>query len=314
MIVKEFILLLERMNHMSENFLRAMTKDKEIRVFYADTTALVQEAQKIYNASPTSIAALGRSLTAAGMMAKMLKDDEAKLTFRINGTKDIKTIITVAKPNGDVKGYISNPYVDRPLNDQGKLDVGGAIGADGGELYVIVDYGLKEPYVGKSELVSGEIAEDLAHYYLNSEQLPSAIALGVYVNRENEISAAGGFIIQPLPEASTETIDKLEASVNNLDSITAMINSGMTGEEIIEEALSDFEVEIIERGELRLQCDCSRERMKGALISMDQEEIKDILTTDKKAEVHCHFCNQTYTFDEDDLQEIIEIIGESHKK
>jgi molecular chaperone Hsp33 len=270
---------------------------------------MVEEARKIYDATPTSIAALGRSLSAAGMMSKMLKDDKAKLTFRINGTSDIKSIIVVAKPNGDVKGYISNPYVDRPLKVNGKLDVGGAIGSDG-ELFVIVDYDMKEPYVGKSELVTGEIAEDLAHYYVNSEQLSSVVALGVFVNSDEEVIAAGGLILQPLPDASEQTIQKLEQSIGDMDTITSMMNNGLTGEEIIGKALGDLEFDIVERDEIRLKCDCSRERMEEALISMKKEELEDILQNEKKAEVHCHFCNTTYEFTEEDLRNIIKNIEE----
>lgn len=283
----------------------AITKDKTVRIYVADTTDMVELARQWHNSTPVSTAALGRVITATSIMGRMLKNENEKLTVQIKGDSDIKTITAVGNYSGDVKAYISNPDVVRPAKANGKIDVGGAIGK--GEVVVIRDLGLKNPFVGKSELVSGEIAEDLAHYYMYSEQQPSVVSLGVLMDVEKAgVKASGGIIIQPLPFADEEVIQKIEKSVSDLKPISTLIDEGNTLEQITQIALSEFEIEIISDKDIKLYCDCSRERIESALVSIGKDEIKDILENDKSAELVCHFCNKKYRLDESDLIKILD--------
>ncbi len=288
-----------------ENYIvRGLTGDKNIRVFIAITTGMVEEARKIHNTTPVSTAALGRTITAASIMGYMLKGKNDKLTLQIKGSNEIKSIIAVSNVECEVKAYISNPDATIAINEIGKLDVGGAVGKDG-KLVVIKDLGLKKPYIGQSNLISGEIAEDLASYFMYSEQQPSVVSLGVSVDEYGRVLSSGGFIIQPLPGVDQETLIKLEETIKNTPNISSLIKKGLTGEEIIKDVLKGFEVEIIDKKETKLICDCNLDRIEKALISMGEKELNDIIEEDEKAEIVCHFCNKTYDFNKEDLEELL---------
>lgn len=292
---------------MKNKLISAISKNKEVRLFMIDSTEMVEAARKTYNISPVSIAALGRTITAGSLIGKTLKNNNDQLTLQIKGSGVIETIIAVAKPTGEVKGYISNPHVETRINDYGKLDVGGAVGKDG-DLYLIRDYGLKEPYIGHSKLVSGEIAEDIASYFMHSEQQPTVFSLGVFVNPEGVVAAAGGLLIQPLPNASEETINQIEEAMASLPAISTLIKERgeLTLEQIVKKHFSELDFKITDKIDTGLYCDCSRERMKEALVSLGKVELEAMIEEDNGAEIHCHFCNTNYKFDADDLREIIE--------
>lgn len=291
---------------MNNTLISALSKNKEVRLFIIDSTEMVEAARKTYNISPVSIAALGRTITAASLIGKTLKNKNDQLTLQIKGSASIETIIAVAKPNGKVKGYISNPHVETAINEQGKLDVGGAVGNEG-DLYLIRDFGLKEPYIGHSKLVTGEIAEDLANYFMYSEQQPTVFSLGVFVNGDGIVTSAGGLLIQPLPDASEETLLKIEKSMASLPAISTLTKdeNDLSLEEIINKFFASLEFRITGQINTGLYCDCSRERMKEALVSLGQGELEEMIKEDDGAEVHCHFCNTNYKFTADELREII---------
>lgn len=294
---------------MGSKIVSGITSDKSVRIYVVDTTEMVEQARIIHKATPVSTAALGRVISATSLMGRMLKSEKESLTLQVKGNGEIKSIIGVGNESGNVKAYISNPDVVRPANAQGKIDVGGAVGA--GHLIVIKDLGLKEPFIGRSELVSGEIAEDLAAYYMQSEQQPSVVSLGVLMDQEvGGVVAAGGIIIQPLPFADDDVIDKIERSVTGLPAISTLISEGHTVEEIAEIALKEFEVEIISDKSVALYCDCSRERVERALISLGKTELQEMLDTDGHAELSCHFCNKKYQFDEENLKNLISALDE----
>ena len=279
--------------------------DKQIRVYVANTTKMVKDAFEVHGTSPVATAALGRTITAASIMGKMLKGDNDRLTFQIHGSNLIKNIVAVTDSTGNVKGYISDPVVDLPPKLNGKLDVGGAIG-DKGKLIIVRDLGLKEPYVGHANLITGEIAEDLAAYYMYSEQQPTAVSLGVLTDSEEYVKAAGGIMIQTLPGIEDEVLTQLEFCIVQMRSISAMINDGLTAEEIAKEVMNGFEVEHLETSEVEFKCDCSRERMLGALISIGEKELTEIVEQDEETEIHCHFCNTYYKFKREEIQEILD--------
>lgn len=287
---------------MKDYIIRATDKKKQIRAFAAVTTNLVEEGRKIHDTSPVVSAAMGRLMTAAGMMGYMLKGEKDIITLQIKGDGPLRGIVVTADNKGNVKGYPYNPSVDLPLNSIGKLDVKGAIG--NGYLTVIKDLGLKEPYIGQTKLVSGEIAEDLTFYFYNSEQIPSAVALGVLVDRDWSIKKAGGFIIQLMPEADEETISKLENNLKKISSITSLLEEGKLAEDILEMLLG--EIEILDKLPVNYNCNCTREKIRKALISIGLKDLKEMLEEDKGGEVKCFFCNSSYVFNEDDLKEIIQ--------
>jgi len=291
---------------MKNKLISALSKNKEIRLYMINSTAMVEAARKTYNISPVAIAALGRSITAASLIGKTLKNHKDQLTLQIKGSGEIKSIIAVAKPNGQVKGYISHPYVETKINEKGKLDVGGAVGKDG-DLYLIRDYGMKEPYIGHSKLVTGEIAEDLASYFMHSEQQPTVFSLGVFVNGAGVVTAAGGLLIQPLPDAADETLIKVEEAMSKLPAISTLMleesNQGL--EKIIQKYFPNLEFKITDAMDAGLYCDCSRERMKEALVSLGKHELEAMIKEDDGAEIHCHFCNTNYEFTADELSEMI---------
>jgi len=289
---------------MGSKIISGITSDKSVRIYVVDTTSMVEEARMIHRATPVSTAALGRVISATSLMGRMLKGDKESLTVQVKGSGEIKSIMGVGNADGNVKAYISNPDVVRPANAQGKIDVGGAVGQ--GHLIVIKDMGLKEPFIGRCELVSGEIAEDLAAYYMQSEQQPSVVSLGVLMDPEvGGVVASGGIIIQPLPFAEDEVIDKIERSVMGLPAISTLISEGKSVEEIASIALKEFEVEIISEKTVELYCDCSRDRVEKALISLGTTELTEMLETDGHAELSCHFCNKKYQFDEGNLNNLI---------
>ncbi len=285
-------------------FIRGMDKEGRIRIFVATTSNMVEEARKIHNSSATATAALGRALTAGVMMGAMMKNDEDLLTLKIAGDGPIGTIFVVAKNNGDVKADILNPQADLPSRPDGKLDVGGLVGRNG-SITTIMDLGLKEPYLGQSQLISGEIAEDLTNYYAYSEQQPSAVGLGVLVDKDISVKAAGGYIIQLLPGVSDEDIDKIEDSLATMEPISQLIDKGLSPEEIMNSLLKDFSMEVLEKKPLKYHCDCSREKINKVIKDLGKTEINAIIEEDGKAEVVCHFCNKKYQFSEDDLRKIL---------
>ena len=283
----------------------AITSNGAIRVVAADTTELCNRAQEIHKMSPTAAAALGRTLTAAAIMGSMLKSADDSLTIQLNGGGPIGKVVAVGDGNAKVKGYVGNPLVDLPLNEKGKLDVGGAIGRDG-MLGIIRDLGLKEPYVGQVPLVNGEVAEDLTQYYATSEQLPTAVALGVLVDVDYTIKAAGGFILQVLPGAYDEDIDNVEKTIQSISSVTEMLSNGKKPEDIVEQLLSDYEIEYFDNVPTKYECDCSRDRTDRALISLGKDELTKIIEEDGKAEITCHFCDNIYKYTKEELEQLLE--------
>ena len=283
--------------------IRCITSEGAIMATCVDTTDVVAKAEKYHNTSAVVTAALGRLLTAASMMGNMLKSDDQSLTLRIMGEGKIGNLVAASDFDGNVRGYVTNPVVEIPLNAKGKLDVGGAVGA--GTLYVIKDLGMKEPYVGQIPLTTGEIAEDITSYYAISEQIPTICALGVLVNPDLTVNVAGGFIIQMLPGFTDAEIDKLEDSVKDLEPITKMLSDGKTPEEILRLALKNFEVEVLYEQDIEYKCKCSRERTEAALISIGIEDLKEMAEDEKDTEVCCHFCDKKYIFTKKDLEKII---------
>lgn len=288
---------------MNDYMIRATAADGQIRAFAATTRDMVENAKNAHNTSPVATAALGRLMTAAAMMGADLKGEKDLLTLRIEGSGPLGGLLVTANGHGDVKGYAFNPDVMLPPNAQGKLDVGGSL--DLGVLSVIKDIGLKEPYVGQTQLVTGEIAEDLTYYFATSEQVPSSVALGVLMNKDNTVRQAGGFIIQLLPGASDEIIDKLEAKLSGISSITALLNAGKTLEEILTDILGEFGLEILSKMPVQFRCDCDRSRVEKAIISIGKKEIQDMINEGREIEVNCQFCNKHYKFSVDELGDLL---------
>ena len=283
---------------------RCISSDGTLTVMAADTTDIVNTAQEIHKTSAVVSAALGRLLTAACLMGSALKGKDDSVTLRINGGGPAGTILAVSDSFGNVRGYAVNPVVEIPLNDKGKLDVAGAVGTDGA-LTVIKDLGLKDPYVGQIPIASGEIAEDITSYFAVSEQIPTVCALGVLVNPDLTIRRAGGFIIQLLPTADDSVIELVEKCIEGIEPITKMLDSKMTPEEICRHVLADFELEVLDEAQPEYRCNCSRDRVSKALISMGREELSDIMK-DERTEVCCQFCDKKYVFTPSDIAKLIE--------
>ncbi|MGE5633504.1 MAG: Hsp33 family molecular chaperone HslO [Caulobacteraceae bacterium] len=290
---------------MKNYLIRGASTDESIRFFSCITTNLVEEARRIHDCYPVAAAALGRMLTAGSMMGVMLKSDKDTVTLQINGRGSAGTIVVVSNNTGNPRGYIGNPHVEVMLKDNGKLDVGRAVGVDG-VLTVIKDLGLKEPYVGTVPIVSGEIGDDLSAYFSSSEQTPTAVGLGVYVEVDGSVSAAGGFILQLMPEADERTISKLEEKLAKVKSITDMINSGLDAEGIMKDILGDIEFKVYEKKEIVYECTCNKERLEKALISIGKKELEELIEEQGNAELVCHFCNKKYHFDRDEMVKILE--------
>jgi molecular chaperone Hsp33 len=289
---------------MADYIIRASAADNQIRAFAATTRDLVEYARQIHNTSPVVTAALGRLLTAGAMMGSMMKGDTDILTLQIKGNGPIGGITVTADSKGTVKGYAYHPEVMLPANSKGKLDVGGSLGA--GILTVIKDMGLKEPYVGQTHLVSGEIAEDLTYYYATSEQVPSSVALGVLMNRDNTVKRAGGFILQLLPFAEDEVIAKLEKKIGELNGITGLLDQDMTPEMILEYILGDLGLEIMDQLPAVFECNCSKKRVEKAVISIGQKDIQEMIDDNEPIEVNCHFCSKHYTFTVEELKAMLQ--------
>lgn len=288
---------------MTDYIIRATAADGQIRAFAATTRDLVEEARKAHNTSPVATAALGRLMTGAAMMGIMMKGDKDLLTVKVQGDGPIGGLTVTADSKGNVKGYANNPQVMLPPNEKGKLDVGGALGL--GVLTVVKDIGLKEPYVGQTILVTGEIAEDLTYYFATSEQTPSSVALGVLMNRENTVRQAGGFIIQLLPGASEEIITSLEQKLQSVTSITSFLDEGMTPEMILDHVLGEYGLEILQSVPASFFCNCTRERIEKALISIGEKELKELIAEGETIEMNCHFCNRHYPVTVEELQKLL---------
>lgn len=293
---------------MSDKIVKFLAYNERISVICADTTKLVEKARKIHKLSPTATAAFGRLLTMSCIMGSEMKSSKNKLTIQLKGDGQIGMMVTVTDSFAKVKGYVSNPYVDIPLNEDGKLDVGRAVGQVG-FINVIKDLGLKEPYTAISPLVSGEIAEDFANYFVNSEQRQCAVALGVLVNKDG-VKSSGGYLIDPMPDATEEDIAKVEQSIFSAGAISKMLDKELTLQEIAKKITGDENVRVIEENITPIyDCDCSKEHMAEGLTTIGKEELKSIIENDKKAELVCHFCNKKYEFSEKELEEILEEIN-----
>ena len=273
---------------MGDYIVRATAAGGQVRAFAATTKGLVEEAKERHNMSPIATVALGRLLTGGAMMGAMMKNDADILTVQIKGNGPIGSMTVTANPKGEVKGFVGNPQVMLPLKD-GKLDIADAVGI--GVLSVIKDIGLKEPY-------------DLTYYFANSEQVPSSVGLGVLMNKDNTVEQAGGFIIQLMPGATDEFIDKLEARIKEIKSVTAMLEEGMTPEQILEHILGDMELDILDTIPTKFYCNCSKDRVSKAVISVGKEEIQKMIDDGEPIEVNCHFCNSHYTFTVDELKKM----------
>ncbi len=289
---------------MDNYMIRATAADGMIRAFAATTCDVVEEARMRHNLSPIASAALGRLMTATLMMAWDMKSESDLLTIQIQCDGPIKGLLATADNSGRVKGYVNHPDVMLPPNDKGKLDVGGAL--DLGVLSVIRDTGLKEPYVGQTILISGEIAEDIAYYYATSEQVPSSVALGVLMNKDNTVRQAGGFIIQLMPGAGDELAEKLEKKIQGLKSMTTMLDEGNSPEEILKIILDDFGLEINDKAPVRFYCNCDKERVEKVLISVGKKNLEEMINDGKPVELVCHFCGRKYEFTVDEMKAMLE--------
>lgn len=287
---------------MSDYIVRATAAKAQIRAFACISKDTVETARMAHNTSPVATAALGRLLTGGAMMGAMLKGEKDVLTLQVNGSGPIKGITVTADSKGNVKGYAYVPDAMLPPNAKGKLDVGGAVGI--GILTVIKDMGLKEPYAGQIALQTGEIAEDLTYYFVTSEQIPSSVGLGVLMEKTNTVRQAGGFIIQLMPFAEEETISKLEENLAKVNSVTALLDSGLTAEQMLIQLLDGFDVEFTDKIPMKFYCNCDKERVSAALISIGKKELKEMIEEGKDVEVNCHFCNSNYIYTPEDLERL----------
>lgn len=288
---------------MKDYIIRGMAAENQIRVFSASTKNTIEEARKLHQTSPVATAALGRLMTAASMMGTMLKGEQDLITLQIKGSGPLGGIVVTSNSKAQVKGYVYNPDVDLPLNDKGKLDVSGALGL--GIMNIIKDIGLKKPYIGQTHLVSGEIAEDLTYYYANSEQIPSVVALGVLIDRDGTVKQSGGFIIQLLPDASEHLIETLENNLVQMPSVTSLLEEGCSPEEILRYALGELDLVVHETIETEFYCNCTKERVEKALISVGRKDLKEMIDDGESIELNCHFCSKKYTFSIDELENIL---------
>ena len=284
--------------------LRAMSRDGHLRAFAVNSKNLVADAYKAHNTTPVVTAALGRLLSAGVMMGAMCKGDADILTISLKGDGPVGSVTVTADSKGRVKGFAANPNVELPLKPNGKLDVGGAVGH--GTLTVIKDLGLKDPYIGQTELVNGEVAEDLTYYFAASEQVPSSVGLGVLVNPDGTVRQAGGFIVQVMPDAPDELIDVLEKNIGALKPVTTSLESGESIEDILGDVFANIEYDITSNTDISFYCNCSRDRISKALISVGEADLKSMIDEGKEIEVKCHFCNKGYKFTVEELGEMLE--------
>ncbi len=288
---------------MSDYIVRATAADGQIRAFAATTKELVEHARQIHQTSPVATAGLGRMLTAAAMMGATMKGEKDLLTIIAKGDGPMGGITVTADSASNVKGYVNNPSFVNPPNFFGKFDVGGAIG--NGTLTVIKDIGLKEPYSGQVGLITGEIAEDLTYYFATSEQIPTSVALGVLMNKNNTVKQSGGFLIQLMPFASDEIIDKLEEKIKEITSITSLLDESLSPKDILNKVLGDMDLTILETLPTQYKCNCCKERVSKAIASIGKKDITEMIEEGKDIEVNCHFCNTNYIFSPDDLKKIL---------
>jgi len=287
--------------------LRSIDSSGTFRVFLGDMRKMAEDIRKINDSTPTATAILGRITTAASLMGMMSKNYDDRLTITFNGGGPAGKVTAVADGHGNVKAYMVNPTVDLPLNAAGKLDVGGAIGVDG-NVIVVKDFGFGDPYVGQTKLVSGEIAEDLTQYFATSEQLATAVALGVLVDVDYSVKQAAGFLIQVLPFPDEQILTKLEENISKISSVTALMEEYGDIYKVHEKIFEGIEMEIMDEANPELKCDCSVERMEQALISIGKKDLQEIIDEDGKAEIVCHFCRTKYQFDKDQLQDLLKQI------
>lgn len=289
---------------MTNEIVRAITVDGLVKAAAITGRDIVERARNIHKLLPTATAALGRTLMGASLMGDMLKEEKGALTLQIKGGGPLGTILAVSDHQGNVRGYVQNPQVELMEQRPGKLDVGRAVGTDG-TLTVIKDIGLKEPYVGSIGLFSGEIAEDLAMYFVESEQIPTACALGVLVGLDQSVTAAGGYIIQLLPGAGEELISKIEAGVHSLGPVSSALAGGLDGEGLLRAVLSGFDLDILEKHPVEYRCYCSRERVSRALISMGRKDLSELIREQGRAELTCQFCDRVYRFSGEELKQLL---------
>ncbi|WP_416829598.1 Hsp33 family molecular chaperone HslO [Ectobacillus polymachus] len=289
---------------MKDYLVRSLAFDGQVRAYSTITTHTVSEAQRRHDTWRTASAALGRSLTAGVMMGAMLKEDQ-KLTIKVEGNGPIGHILIDANAKGEVRGYVAHPHIDFEANEQGKLRVYEAVGTDG-NITVIKDIGLREPFVGQVPIVSGELGEDFTYYFAVSEQIPSSVGVGVLVNGDDSILAAGGFILQMMPGAEEETISFIEKRLNEMPPISKLVENGLTPEEILYHILGEENVKVLDTLDVVFRCTCSRERIERVLTSLGLEELQQVRDEEEETEVHCHFCNEKYTFSKQDITNLID--------
>ena len=284
---------------------RAMTRDGFVKAVAVTTTDIVERARLIQKTLPTATAALGRLLSAASMMGNMQKVENGSITLQVKGGGPLGTVLAVSDAEGNVRGYVQHPQISLMEKYRGKLDVGGAVGTNG-MLTVIRDLQMKEPYIGSVELVSGEIAEDIASYFVQSEQCPTACALGVLVDTDQHVRASGGYIIQLLPGAPEETIDKIEAGIEKAGNVTTLLDQGLTAQELLEKVMEDLDLEILETSSVEYRCYCSRDRVTSTLISLGKKELNEIVQEQETIHIECQFCDTIYDFTPEEISEILQ--------
>ena len=288
---------------MSDKRIRAIAKDAAIQITALTSIETVERARQIHQTLPTATAALGRVLTICSIIGSQLKVDDGSVTIQFKGNGPLGSVVCVSDSEGNVRGYLQNPACDLPLRPDGKLNVGAGIGQ--GYLMVIKDIGLKDPVTGTTVLVNGEIAEDITRYFVESEQIPSACALGVLVGTEQQVKQAGGYLVQLMPGYTESDIDKLEENIKNAGAMTAMLEAGMTLEQIVYKVLDGFDVEILEKSEFEYRCNCSRDKVIRALISMGRKELTELMNEQKNTEITCQFCDKVYSFTSDEIGELL---------
>ena len=288
-----------------DQLVRVIAKDAPIKAMAISGTSLVERARQIHDTWPVATAALGRLLMAASMMGNMLKEQDGSVTLRVKGNGPLGTVLAVSDSVGNVRGYVENPAVDVPRKSHAKLDVGSAVGP-GGTLTVVKDLGLKEPYVGSIQLISGEIAEDIAAYFVESEQIPTACALGVLISPDQTVRAAGGYLIQLLPGADESVISAIERGVARVGAVSAQLDRGLGPVELLQDVLSDFQLEMLETSPVEYRCYCSRERVSRALISVGASELKSLIQEQGSTDLTCQFCDKVYHFTREDLESLLQ--------
>ena len=289
---------------MSDYIVRAISTDGLVQAAAICSRGITERARQIHHTSPVATAALGRALAGASMMGNALKGQGASLTLQIKGGGPLGTVLAVSDAQGNVRGYVANPQVDLPLRDDGKLDVGGAVGAEG-TITVIKDLHMKEPYVGTVDLLGGEIAEDIAGYFVESEQIPTACALGVLVDRDHSVKAAGGYLIQLMPGAGEDTISKVEGGIMAAGPVSAILDRDPDPEHLLRAVMSDFELKLLETCPVSYKCYCSRQRVERALISLGKDELAKLIDEGEPVELACNFCSKKYTFSPDEMRELL---------